>query len=204
MEHLEQDNSVLLRGTPMGEARYSHASRAARFYTLPLEVRRLSGTADRLNVTLRESMLDDVSGCRRLCVAGELRTFNNRAGEWPRLVISVFARRILPEDGEDENLVLLRGTLCRRPNPRLTPMGREICDLLLAVNRRYGRSDYLPCICWGSVAREAQSWDVGTRLALRGRIQSRRYLKQTETGAEERTAFEVSVAEAEELEKGLL
>ena len=199
MDHLEQDNSVLLRGTPVGEARYSHAARAARFYTLPLEVRRLSGAADVLNLTLRESLLDEIAGCRRIGVAGELRTFNNHAGEWPRLVITVFARELAAQEGEDENLVRLRGTLCRRPNPRLTPMGREICDLLLAVNRRYGRSDYLPCICWGSLAREAQRWDVGTRLALRGRIQSRRYLKQTETGAEERTAFEVSVAEAEML-----
>ena len=204
MDYLEMDNFVSLRGTALAEARYSHAARAERFYTLPLEVRRLSGAADILNVTLRESMLPALSGCSRLGLTGELRTFNNRAESWPRLVITVFARELETEAGGDENLVRLRGTLCRRPNPRLTPMGREICDLLLAVNRHYGRSDYLPCICWGQVAREARRWDVGTRIALRGRIQSRRYLKQTESGTEERTAFEVSVAEAERLEEGLL
>lgn len=195
MDHLEMDNSVLLRGTALGEPRYSHAARSQRFYTLPLEVRRLSGAADTLNVTLREGMLDAVGG-GRLCVTGELRTFNRREGDWPRLVISVFAREITACEEPDENLVALRGTLCRRPNPRVTPMGREICDLLLAVNRRYGRSDYLPCICWGLTAREAAGWDVGTRLALRGRIQSRSYLKLSGSETLERTAYEVSIAEA--------
>lgn len=199
MDHSQQDNFVLLRGTALGDACYSHAARSQRFYTLPLEVRRLSGASDTLNVTLRESMLERLGGCERLGLTGELRTFNSRGSDWPRLVITVFAHEIDPAEGDDENLVQLRGTLCRRPNARVTPMGREICDLLLAVNRHYGRSDYLPCICWGQVARMAQRWDVGTRIALRGRIQSRRYLKQTETGTQERTAFEVSAAEAEAL-----
>ena len=131
---------------------------------------------------------------------GELRSFNSRRGEWPRLVISVFARSIRPAGAEeDENLVELRGTLCRAPKLRRTPMGRDICDLLLAVNRSYARSDYLPCICWGLTARESALWEVGTRLALRGRVQSRRYLKLTEAGTVERTAFEVSAAEIERL-----
>ena len=137
----------------------------------------------------------DLSALPRVCVEGEVRTFNNRSGEWPRLVISVFARTLAPTEEADENRVRLRGALCKSPNLRTTPMGREICDLILAVNRRYGRSDYLPCICWGSKAREAALWEVGTRLLLEGRIQSRRYSKLTENGSEERTAYEISAAQ---------
>ena len=195
MDETIRNNYVLLRGTPCGEPRWSHAARAQDFYTLPLEVRRLSGAADTLNLTLRASALASLPPGAPLEVEGELRSFNSRSGEWPRLVISVFARALRPTHDEDENLVELRGTLCREPKARRTPMGREICDLLLAVNRSYGRSDYLPCICWGIAAREAALWEVGTHLALRGRIQSRRYLKLTERGEEERTAFEVSAAE---------
>ena len=101
---------------------------------------------------------------------------------------------------EDENLVALTGTLCKPPNLRVTPMGRDICDLMLAVNRRYGRSDYLPCICWGLKAREAACWEVGTQIRLEGRVQSRGYVKLTETGPVQRVAYEVSVNWAEETE----
>ncbi len=189
------DNEVILRGTCLEEPVYSHAARSQSFYTLPLLVRRLSGAADTVNVTIRETMLGTAEQGGRLCVTGEVRTFNNRSGEWPRLVISVFARTLAPTEEADENRVRLRGALCKSPNLRTTPMGREICDLILAVNRRYGRSDYLPCICWGSKAREAALWEVGTRLSLEGRIQSRRYSKLTENGSEERTAYEISAAQ---------
>lgn len=189
------DNEVILCGTCLEEPVYSHAARSQSFYTLPLLVRRLSGAADTVNVTIRETMLGTAEQGGRLCVTGEVRTFNNRSGEWPRLVISVFARTLAPTEEADENRVRLRGALCKRPNLRTTPMGREICDLILAVNRRYGRSDYLPCICWGSKAREAALWEVGTRLLLEGRIQSRRYSKLTENGSEERTAYEISAAQ---------
>ena len=191
------DNEVILCGTCLEEPVYSHAARSQSFYTLPLLVRRLSGAADTVNVTIRETMLGTAEQGGRLCVTGEVRTFNNRSGEWPRLVISVFARTLAPTEEADENRVRLRGALCKSPNLRTTPMGREICDLILAVNRRYGRSDYLPCICWGSKAREAALWEVGTRLLLEGRIQSRRYSKLTENGSEERTAYEISAAQIE-------
>lgn len=189
------DNEVILCGTCLEEPVYSHAARSQSFYTLPLLVRRLSGAADTVNVTIRETMLGTAEQGGRLYVTGEVRTFNNRSGEWPRLVISVFARTLAPTEEADENRVRLRGALCKSPNLRTTPMGREICDLILAVNRRYGRSDYLPCICWGSKAREAALWEVGTRLLLEGRIQSRRYSKLTENGSEERTAYEISAAQ---------
>ena len=189
------DNEVILCGTCLEEPVYSHAARSQSFYTLPLLVRRLSGAADTVNVTIRETMLGTAERGTRLYVTGEVRTFNNRSGKWPRLVISVFARTLAPTEEADENRVRLRGALCKSPNLRTTPMGREICDLILAVNRRYGRSDYLPCICWGSKAREAALWEVGTRLSLEGRIQSRRYSKLTENGSEERTAYEISAAQ---------
>ncbi len=191
-----RNNYVLLRGTPRGEALWSHAARSQDFYTLPLEVRRLSGAADTLNVTLRAAMLPALEGARQIETEGELRSFNSRRGEWPRLIIAVFARSLRAVDEEeDENLTELRGTLCKAPKLRRTPMGRDICDLLLAVNRSYARSDYLPCICWGQTARECAAAEVGAKLALRGRVQSRRYLKLTDAGTVERTAFEVSAAE---------
>jgi primosomal replication protein N len=139
-------------------------------------------------------------GRDRLLLTGELRSFNNRRAEGAKLVLTVFAREAEAGGEEDENLVALTGTLCKPPNLRVTPMGRDICDLMLAVNRRYGRSDYLPCICWGLKAREAACWDVGTQLRLEGRFQSRGYVKLTETGPVQRVAYEVSVNRAEETE----
>ena len=134
----------------------------------------------------------------KLAVTGELRSFNNHRGNGPKLVLTVFVRELEVWDGEDQNLVRLQGALCRPPKLRCTPLGREIADLMLAVNRRCGRSDYLPCICWGTLARRAQGWDTGQRLQLEGRLQSREYTKITEAGSEIRTAFEVSAARAEE------
>ena len=164
-------------------------------------MRRLSGASDTLNVTLRASALAALQGAERIEVEGELRSFNSRRGDWPRLVITVFARTIAPPcEEDDENLVELRGTLCKTPKLRRTPLGRDICDLLLAVNRSYARSDYLPCICWGLKARQAADWRVGTQLRLEGRFQSRGYVKLTEAGPVERVAYEVSVNRAEPVE----
>lgn len=196
MDDIGINNHVQLCGVPVGEAEYSHSARTQDFFIFPLEVRRLSGNTDTLNVVIREDMLRSVVPYEKLCLTGELRTFNSRRGDWPRLVITVFARHIEPCGDEDMNLVRLRGTICRPPKARATPMGRDICDLMLAVNRHYGRSDYLPCICWGARAREAALWGVGTRISLAGRVQSRRYVKLTEEGTVERTAFEVSMTEA--------
>ena len=174
----------------------SHENRQARFFTFPLETQRLSGTIDRVNVVVRERLLAEMplEESARLCVIGDVRSFNNRRGPGAKLVITVFARDIsLSDEPYDRNLILLSGTLCKPPNLRTTPMGRDICDLMLAVNRHYGRSDYLPCITWGARACETALWDVGTRVSLEGRLQSRSYIKVLDTGAVERTAFEVSV-----------
>lgn len=202
MDMISSNNSVRLCGVIGHAPVFSHSSRGQQFFTFPLEILRLSGNCDTVNVLVRRQLLEnvEVEERSRLCVTGQLRTFNNRRGEGARLVISVFAREICLTDEEDTNQVELSGALCKPPKLRCTPMGRDICDLMLAVNRHYGRSDYLPCICWGIKAREAALWDVGTRLELKGRIQSRQYIKLTEEGSVEKTAFEVSVTEAECLE----
>lgn len=201
MDMIPTTNYAKLCGVMAAKPVYSHSSRGQQFYTFPLEVLRLSGNCDTLNIIARPEQLAAVEAAERerICVIGQLRTFNNRHGEGAKLVITVFAREIYLTDEDDCNLVQLTGTLCKAPNLRCTPMGRDICDLMLAVNRHYGRSDYLPCICWGVKAREAEAWGVGTQLRLEGRIQSRRYIKLSEDGTVEKTAFEVSVTDAEEL-----
>ena len=202
MDEYTGNNSVLLRGAAPGAPQFSHESRGERFYVFPLEVQRLSGAVDRLNVLARAPLLRAAEPLEagKLGVKGELRSFNNRSGVGSRLVISVFARALEFEDGEDRNEVFLSGTLCKPPNLRETPLGREICDLMLAVNRRYGRSDYLPCITWGLLARESADWRVGDRVRLRGRVQSRQYVKLIGAEPVEKTAYEVSVAEGEKVD----
>ena len=197
MEEQTRTNRVELCGTAETDAVFSHESRGERFYRFPLTIHRLSGTADTLNVIVREHLLSSaaIAPGQRLQVSGELRSFNNKHSEGSKLVITVFAHSLLPADGADANSVALRGTLCKLPNLRTTPMGREICDFMLAVNRHYGRSDYLPCIAWGIKAKETAQWPVGTVVSLTGRVQSRQYVKVIEGAAVEKTAFEVSVVE---------
>ena len=187
-------NMVSLRGTLVGAPEFSHIGGGEDWYRFPIEVKRLSGAADTLNVVARRRLLEHtpLTEGDRLAVAGELRSFNNKSGIGSRLVISVLARGLEICSGEYENSVELSGALCREPKIRRTPMGRRICDIMLAVNRPYGRSDYIPVIAWGSAAEYAASMAVGTHLALVGRLQSREYIKRTEYGEETRTAFEVS------------
>lgn len=190
-------NLVRLCGTVEEEPVFSHESRSIRFYSFPLAARRLSGAADTINVVARESMLDawPLRRGERVCVRGELRSFNNKSGVGARLVITVFARALEPGGAEDENQVELCGAVCKAPVLRRTPLGREICDIILAVPRRYSRSDYIPVIVWGVLGREAAQCAVGERLCVRGRIQSRRYTKVLDGVAMERTAFELSAGE---------
>ena len=170
------------------------------FFRFPLLVRRLSGAEDQVSVVACDELLRDFPALetgQELTVEGEVRTFNNRSGTGSRLVISVFARSVLPGPGEDENLLELSGTLCKEPGLRATPLGRTICDMILAVNRRYGRADYLPCITWGSLARRCGAMEVGDQVRLSGRLQSRAYTKVVDGRTEERTAYEVSVMSLE-------
>ena len=188
-------NHAVLRGILAAAPAFSHMSRGERFFIFPVETRRLSGTADTINVIARESLLRsaEIMEAGRIQVTGELRSFNNKRGEGARLVITVFAKELGFTDGEDMNVIELAGTLCKPPNLRVTPMGRDICDLMLAVNRRCGRSDYLPCICWGRRAREYSQLQVGDRLSLTGLIQSRPYIKLIEGEPVEKVAYEVSI-----------
>ena len=195
MEEIRNSNHAFLCGVLREAPVFSHENREERFYRFSLDVRRLSGTVDTIHILARQSGIDALNWetANKICVSGELRSFNNKSGTGPRLVISVYARDIWSGGGEDENVIELTGTLCKAPNLRVTPMGREICDLMLAVNRRYGRSDYLPCIAWGNNARDAAYWSIGTKVSLTGRIQSRLYMKTIDGVSVEKVAYEVSV-----------
>lgn len=189
-------NRATLAGRAERSCQYSHTNHGVDYYTFPLEVERLSGAVDTLNVVLPQHLLAQCpvlpGECYRL--DGEVRSFNNRSGVGSRLVITFFARALEPCREDYANSLELTGVLCKAPVVRRTPLGREICDLLLAVNRRYGRSDYLPCIAWGAVARSCGSLTVGDTVHMTGRLQSRKYRKVDPLGQEtERTAYEVSV-----------
>lgn len=195
MEQQGQDlNRIILRGQAAGTAVFSHGNRDECFYCFPLAVERLSGNEDVLNVQFPGRLLppEKIAAGERLEVRGSLRTFNNKSGVGAKLVITVLAQEILPTTDDHANELTLAGTICRRGEPRKTPLGREICDFTLAVNRRYGRADYLPCIAWGSLAQRCGSMEVGQRLRLEGRLQSRVYTKQLGDRSEERVAFECS------------
>lgn len=193
-------NTARLCGVIAAAPAFSHSGRGECFYTFPLEVARLSGATDKINIIVRDELMESIQLCEaeKICVVGELRSFNNKSGEGAKLVITVFAKELYLCDDDDLNEVHLIGTLCKKPNLRMTPMGRDICDLMLAVNRRYGRSDYLPCITWGLKAREAAEWGTGTMVTLEGRIQSRNYIKIVGGDPVEKTAFEVSVTDISE------
>lgn len=200
MDERKSNNYAELCGIIAGSPSFSHESRGEKFYTFPLETKRLSGTADVINIIARERIIQHLvpDEFTKIHVMGELRSFNNKHGEGSKLVITVFAQEIVFDNCEDINDIFLCGTICKPPNLRTTPMGRDICDFMLAVNRRYGRSDYLPCIAWGAKAKETSYWDVGTMVELSGRIQSRQYIKLIDNEPIEKTAFEVSVVDIRE------
>jgi len=189
----ETRNEVLLEGTILETPVLSHENHGARFYRFPLQVPRLSGQVDLLPVLLAEPMLPKVDAGETVRIQGQLRSFNNRSGIGSRLVLTVYAQEIEPGLEETVNQILLSGALCKPPIFRRTPLGRSICDLMLAVPRRYGRADYLPVIAWGQLAVRAGRLQVGDPLSLEGRVQSRTYRKVTDAGTEERTAYEVSM-----------
>ena len=188
-------NYVELWGIAGASPEFSHENHGEQFYRFPLRVERLSGQCDTPVILSPLSVLSmtEVSPGAPLRIVGQLRSFNNRSGHGSRLIISVFAQSIEPCEGGHFNRILLSGILCKPPTLRRTPLGRSICDMILAVNRHYGRADYLPCIAWGQVASQVAQMQVGERLTLEGRVQSRTYIKQLDGGSEERTAYEVSV-----------
>lgn len=200
MEHIL--NHIELCGTMGSAPAFSHESHDKRFYQFMLEVERLSGTADVLRIVVPESLLEQTAiDCgSTIRVSGQIRSFNSRTEHARRLLISVFAEMIELCDDDPDNHVILTGTICKPPVFRRTPLGREICDVMLAVNRPYRRADYLPCIFWGATAQEISILDVGTALTVEGRLQSREYVKLLEGGSERRVAYEVSAVAAEILQ----
>ena len=196
------NNQVTIAGKVVSEFAYSHTVYGEDFYTVDIEVSRLSNSNDIIPVMVSERILDVHEDYRGyvLHANGQFRSYNRHEETRNRLVLSVFAREVAimepEEDEQDPNHIFLDGYVCKKPVYRKTPLGREIADVLLAVNRPYGKSD--PCICWGRNARYADQFEVGTHVQIWGRIQSREYQKKIgEDEYEKRTAYEVSVSKLE-------
>ena len=199
MDHaLEKNNRVFLMGEIVSEATFSHEVYGEGFYEFFVRVMRLSGQADVLPVTVSERLIEGHSLVKggALCALGQFRSYNKLEGGRSRLMLTVFVREILASaPTANPNSIVLSGYLCKPPVYRTTPFNREIADMLLAVNRAYNKSDYIPCIAWGRNARFVQNLKVGDRVALSGRIQSREYVKRlSETEQVTMTAYEVSVS----------
>lgn len=200
MEHIT--NSITIRGSLQALPQFSHENHGRRFYRFTLEVPRLSGAIDLLPVVAEERLIQQIDPCggEMLTVTGQVRSHNLRTDGSRRLLIFVFAADILAEDGEPMNEVVLEGPLCREPTFRRTPLGREICDAMLAVPRAFRRADYLPCILWGRTAQEIAACHTRDRIRICGRLQSRIYTKLTEEGPVDRTAYEISALTAQVIE----
>ena len=199
-----ENNQVTIMGKVATEFSFSHEVFGEGFYMVEVEVKRLSNSEDRIPLMISERLIDvtqDYTG-EYIMVHGQFRSYNRHEEQKNRLVLSVFVREISfmeeEPDGTKTNSIWLDGYICKEPIYRKTPLGREIADLLLAVNRPYGKSDYIPCICWGRIARYASGFEVGEHVQLLGRIQSREYVKRiSDTETEKRVAYEVSVSKLE-------
>ena len=195
-------NTITIRGTLTQLPVYSHDNHGRHFWRFVLEVPRLSGAIDLLPVVAEETLVMsiDPTGGQMLTVTGQVRSHNQRSDTGRHLLIFVFASSIVAEDGDPINDVVLEGPLCKEPVFRRTPLGREICDAMLAVPRAFHRADYLPCILWGRTAQQVSACHTRDRIRIYGRLQSRVYTKLTEEGAFERTAYEISALQAEIVE----
>lgn len=192
-------NQAVIRGSLRELPVFSHENHGRRFFRFYLDVLRLSGAVDTLPVIAEETVISgiDPSGGEMLRVEGQIRSHNLRQDGRRRLLIFLFAASVTAEDGEPVNDVTVEGILCREPVFRRTPLGREICDVMLAVPRAFQRADYLPCILWGKTAQEAARCRTRDRIRISGRFQSRVYTKLSESGAQERTAYEISALTAD-------
>ena len=207
-----ENNYLTLVGKVTGERKFSHEIYGEKFYIFNLEIPRLSGNSDIIPITVSERLIkeDTLNEGKKLLIKGQFRSYNSYENEKNRLILTVFAKDIteVEESNEEENEmtrkdtitneVVLVGYICKKPIYRQTPFGREISDLLLAVNRAYNKSDYIPCIAWGRNARFCQNLEVGTEVKIVWRVQTRNYEKQREDGTvETRVAYEVSVGSLE-------
>ena len=211
-----ENNYLTLVGKVTGEKKFSHEIYGERFYIFNLSIPRLSGNSDIIPITVSERLINEetLQEGKKLLVKGQFRSYNSYDNEKNRLILTVFAKDIVEVEENDEeeseivkkdvitNEVVLIGFICKKPIYRQTPFGREISDLLLAVNRAYNKSDYIPCIAWGRNARFCQNLEVGTQVKVVGRVQSRTYEKKHEDGTvETRVAYEVSVGSLEVIDE---
>ena len=202
MENVLTNNEVTLEGEVFTEPEFSHEIYGEVFNKFVLRVSRLSENYDDIIITLSERLLlaEELSVGRLVKITGQFRSYNNYSDTGNKLVLTVFAREIeyIYEANNTPNKIYLNGFVCKEPVYRVTPFGREIADILLAVNRQYGKSDYIPCITWGRNAKFSSELEVGTNIKLWGRIQSRIYKKRIDDdNFEERTAYEISVSKLE-------
>ena len=203
MEHIT--NQVTLRGTLASAPRFSHENHGKRFFRFYLDVPRLSSAVDTLPIVAPETLLEStpLEEGSLLSLTGQVRSHNLRSDGQRHLLIFVFASSLALQDGEPANQVTLEGFLCREPTYRRTPLGREICDVMLAVPRAFQRADYLPCIFWGRTAQEVSRCHTRDSLRVNGRLQSRIYTKVTEEGSLQKTAYEISALTTEILPQPL-
>lgn len=190
-------NKVYLRGVIVTEKRFSHEVYGEGFYEMDVAVKRLSGQEDVLPITISERLIEKekLEVGESISLIGQFRSYNKMVDGKSKLMLTVFVREMAPFDfSVNPNNIILTGYICKPPIYRTTPFNREICDLLVAVNRAYNKSDYIPCIAWGRNARFVRGIEVGEKVALVGRIQSREYQKRTETDVKTLTAYEVSVS----------
>ena len=210
-----ENNYLTLVGKVTGEKKFSHEIYGEKFYTFNLSIPRLSGNADIIPITISERLTTEgmLTEGKKLLIKGQFRSYNSYENEKNKLILTVFAKDVeeLQENEEESeivkkeettNEVVLIGFVCKKPIYRQTPFGREIADLLLAVNRAYNKSDYIPCIAWGRNARFCADMETGTEIKIIGRVQSRAYEKKYEDGTvENKTAYEVSVSSLELINK---
>lgn len=209
-----ENNQLILVGRVTSDKRFTHEIYGEKFYIFDLSVPRLSGNADNIPITISERLLyeEDLAIGKNVVIEGQFRSYNSYENERNKLVLTVFAKEIKFAENQEEdfkptkentsNEVILDGFICKKPIYRKTPFGREIADILLAVNRAYNKSDYIPCIAWGRNARFCENMPVGTEVRIIGRVQSRQYEKKYEDGTSEiKIAYEVSVASLEVIDQ---
>lgn len=202
-----ENNEVRVSGTIKGGFEFSHEVCGEKFYRGHIQANRASGFVDEVPILISERIInvnDSWSG-RRVRVSGQFRSYNQHIDDKAKVILNVFVEEIeeIEEMAADENEIELIGFVCKAPTYRKTPLGREISDLLIAVNRPYGRSDYIPCVAWGRNARYTHSFELGKKIHISGRVQSREYTKKlSENESEIRTAYEVSIGMLEVIEEG--
>ncbi len=197
MSNEQQNNKVFLKGKVVSEKRFSHEVYGEGFYETDIAVERLSGQADVIPVTVSERLMEDFfEQGKKVAIIGQFRSYNKIVDGKSKLFLTVFVREVVDYNTmKSPNSIVLSGYVCKQPNFRTTPFSREIADLLIAVNRAYNKSDYIPCIAWGRNARFVKNIPVGERVCVAGRIQSREYQKKvSETEVKTLTAYEVSVS----------